>query len=104
MSYDYSKLKGKIKEVYGTQAAFAEAMNMAQTSLSFKLNNASEWSQEEMETAMELLSIPRTSVRTYFFTHSVQKTKHEVLHSAGSRRNSEHIRMDCLEIWARGKT
>lgn len=71
MSYDYSKLKGKIKEVYGTQAAFAEAMNMAQTSLSFKLNNASEWSQEEMETAMELLSIPRQSVRTYFFTHKV---------------------------------
>lgn len=71
MSYDYSKLKGKIKEVYGTQAAFAEAMNMAQTSLSFKLNNTSEWSQEEMETAMDLLRIPRTSVRTYFFTHQV---------------------------------
>lgn len=71
MGYDYSKLNGKIKEVYGTQAAFAEAMNMAQTSLSFKLNNKSEWSQDEMEKAMELLGIPRTSVRTYFFTHRV---------------------------------
>lgn len=71
MAYDYSKLSGKIKEVYGTQAAFAEAMGMAQTSLSFKLNNKSEWSQDEMETAMDLLRIPRTSVRTYFFTHKV---------------------------------
>jgi hypothetical protein len=71
MAYDYSKLKGKIKEVYGTQAAFAEAMDMAQTSLSFKLNNTSEWSQDEMERAMDLLRIPRTSVRTYFFAHLV---------------------------------
>ena len=71
MAYDYSKLRGKIKEVYGTQAAFAEAMDMAQTSLSFKLNNTSEWSQDEMERAMDLLHIPRTSVRTYFFAHLV---------------------------------
>lgn len=71
MEYDYSKLKGKIREVYGTQAAFAEAMKMGQTSLSLKLNNASEWSQDEMESAMELLSIPRTSVRAYFFTHLI---------------------------------
>lgn len=69
MDYDYSKLLGKIKEVYGTQAAFAEAMNMGNTSLNFKLNNKSEWSQDEMEKAMELLRIPRMSVRTYFFTH-----------------------------------
>jgi len=71
MAYNYSKLIGKIKEVYGTQASFAEAMNMAQTSLSFKLNNKSEWSQDEMELAMDLLRIPRTSVRAYFFTHEV---------------------------------
>lgn len=71
MSYDYSKLSGKIREVYGTQAAFAEAMGMGATSLNLKLNNKSEWSQDEMEKAMDLLSIPRTSVRTYFFTHKV---------------------------------
>jgi hypothetical protein len=71
MEYDYSKLNGKIREVYGTQAAFAKAMEMGQTSLSFKLNNKAEWSQDEMEKAMDLLSIPRQSVRTYFFTHKV---------------------------------
>ena len=71
MDYDYSKLNGKIKEVYGTQAKFAEAMGMGKTALNFKLNNKSEWSQDEMESAMDLLKIPRTSVRTYFFTHKV---------------------------------
>lgn len=71
MEYNYSKLNGKIKEVFGTQSAFAKAMGMGQTSLSLKLNNKAEWSQDEMEKAMELLNIPRTSVRTYFFAHNV---------------------------------
>lgn len=69
MDYDYSKLIGKIKEVYGTQSAFAKAMGMGATSVNLKLNNKSEWTQAEMATAMELLRIPETSVRTYFFTH-----------------------------------
>ena len=71
MEYDYSKLNGKIKEVYGTQSRFAAAMKMGESSLSLKLNNKSEWSQYEMENAMDLLGIPRASVRTYFFTHRV---------------------------------
>ena len=71
MDYDYSKLKGKIREVYGTDTAFATAMDMGRVSLSLKLNNKSEWSQDEMEKAMTLLKIPRTSVRAYFFSHKV---------------------------------
>lgn len=71
MDYDYSKLSGKIKEVFGTQEAFAEAMDMGRTSLSLKMNNKSEWTQVEMTTAMDLLHIPHSSVRAYFFTHKV---------------------------------
>lgn len=71
MDYDYSKLRGKIRETYGTDAAFAEAMGMGRVSLSLKLNNKSEWAQDEMEKAMTLLNIPRQSVRAYFFTHNV---------------------------------
>lgn len=37
--FDYSKLKGKIKEVFGTQSAFAKAMGLSGVSLSSKLNN-----------------------------------------------------------------
>ena len=32
--FDYSKLKGKIKEVFGTQSAFAKAMGLSGVSLS----------------------------------------------------------------------
>ena len=39
LTYDYSKIRGKIKEVFGTQAAFADAMKMSTVSLSEKLNN-----------------------------------------------------------------
>lgn len=71
MEYDYSKLKGKITEVFGTRKQFASAMHMGEATLSLKLSNKSEWSQDDMEQAMDLLGIPRTSVGTYFFTHSV---------------------------------
>lgn len=71
MDYDYSKLSGKIKEVFGTQEAFAKAMDMGKTTVSLKMNNHTEWTQAEMTKAMDLLRIPHTSVRAYFFTHKV---------------------------------
>lgn len=71
MDYDYSKMQGKIREVYGTQRSFADAMGIALVTLNLKLNNKSEWTQAEMESAMELLHIPRNKVKDYFFTHKV---------------------------------
>ena len=69
MDYNYSKLKGKIREVYETQRSFAEDMGISDVTMSMKLNNKSEWTQVEMELAMELLGIPRTKVKEYFFAH-----------------------------------
>ena len=71
MDYDYSKLTGKIKEIFGRQVAFAEAMGMGESTLSLKLNNRAEWSQAEMSKAMDLLLIDPADVRLYFFTHRV---------------------------------
>ena len=47
VKFDYSKLKGRIREIFDTQSAFAEAMGMSTTSLSAKLNNKIEFSQKE---------------------------------------------------------
>lgn len=69
MDYNYSKLKGKIREVYETQRSFAEDMGISDVTMSMKLNNKSEWTQVEMELAMELLGISRTKVKEYFFAH-----------------------------------
>lgn len=67
--YDYSKLKGKIAEVYGTQGAFAKAMNITKASLSNKLRNKNFFKQDEIVVAMELLSIDNPT--PYFFTKEV---------------------------------
>lgn len=63
----YSKLRGKIREVFGTQKAFAEAMEMDVATLSAKLNGRSEWSRCEMEKACILLAIPMGEMHLYFF-------------------------------------
>lgn len=72
MSFEYSKLRGKIKEVFNTQEAFAEAMETSTTSISAKLNNKTPWSQKEIDKASEVLSIPKDKIPIYFFTPKVQ--------------------------------
>ena len=71
----YAKLRGKIKEVFGTQDAFAEALKMDAATLSSKLNNRSDWKREEIETACKILNIPVEQLHEYFFTLKVAKTQ-----------------------------
>lgn len=71
MSFDYSKLRGKIKEVFGTQEHFANAMGMSNTSVSLKLNNQREWTQREIDKAAKLLDIEDYEITLYFFTLKV---------------------------------
>ena len=66
--FSYSKLRGKIKEVFGTQEAFATRVKMTPATLSQKLNNASEFDQKEIVNAMKALNIPLDEVNEYFFT------------------------------------
>lgn len=70
--YDYSKLKGKIKEVFGTQEAFANSIGLSSVSVSNKLNNIIDWRQEEMEDSVEKLEIPFSEIHVYFFTKKVE--------------------------------
>ena len=64
----YAKLRGKIREVFGTNEAFSEALEMNESSLSAKLNNKSPWKREEIEKACMLLGIAIEEVYLYFFT------------------------------------
>lgn len=70
----FAKLRGKIKEVFGSQGRFAEAMGMNASTLSAKLNGKSEWTRQEIETACRLLNIPAVEVSDYFFIVKVGKT------------------------------
>lgn len=69
--YDYSKLRGRIKEKFGTQDAFADAIQIGRVSLSKRLNNQLEFSQEEMKKAAVALSFAPEEIPAYFFAERV---------------------------------
>lgn len=65
--FNYSKLKGRIVEVYGTQNAFAKALGITPQNLSHKLNNGVGFSQLDILKWCELLKIPIGEIEQYFF-------------------------------------
>lgn len=71
----YAKLKGKIKEVYNTQRAFAEAMEMSESAVGQRLSGVTEWSGSDMAKACDVLGIPLTDIHVYFFNQKVQISK-----------------------------
>ena len=73
MVFDYSKLRGKIREVFNTQEEFAKALGLSETSITNKLNNNRNFTQSEMKKIIELLSIQPDEINNYFFTERVEK-------------------------------
>lgn len=69
----YKKLKLKIKEVFDTQEAFAEALGMSYTALNFRLNNKIEWKSSEMFKACKLLGIALCDLYIYFCAEEVEE-------------------------------
>lgn len=63
----YAKLRGRIREVFGTQESFASAIGIDASTLSKKLNGVSDWTTPEMEKACSALEIPIDQVHQYFF-------------------------------------
>lgn len=64
-------LRGKIKEVCGTQDAFAEKLGIGRVSLSQRLNNQLEFTQEEIYKACDILGFKLAEISIYFFTKEV---------------------------------
>lgn len=71
IEFNYSKLRGRIIEKYGTLSKFAEKMGVSLVTLSNKMNNVSYFSQDEIYTCCLLLDITDNS--SYFFEPNVQK-------------------------------
>lgn len=66
--FDFSKLKGRIKEKVNTQEKFAKELNISVPSLIKKLNNKSQFTQTEINKARTILDIPNTDLNIYFFS------------------------------------
>ncbi len=64
---NFAKLRGRIVEKFGTQSAFAAAMEWREALLSAKLNNKSKWEFAEVMKVCELLEIPLGEAHLYFF-------------------------------------
>lgn len=71
MAFDYSKLKGRITEMFGTQDKLAQAIGITSPTLSLKLRGKSEFSQNEIAKLSEILAIDKQDISTYFFTLKV---------------------------------
>ena len=67
MSFNYARLRGKIREVLGSETALALALGMSRSTISMKLNGKAEWSQQEMLKVVELLGEPISEVNNLFF-------------------------------------
>lgn len=64
---DFSKLKGKIVEKYGTQQVFAEHINYRSSRVSNVLNNKAGLTKEEIITWCNALDIETRDIGVFFF-------------------------------------
>lgn len=71
MAFDYSKLKGKIIEKYGSQQNFAKEYGISENTLSLKMTNKMRFTSDDIINICEMLQIPKENVGLYFFTRKV---------------------------------
>lgn len=65
--YDYSKLRGRIIEKFGSMSAFAKALGISKVTVSLKLNNGLGFTRENIIKWADLLDIPEEEYALYFF-------------------------------------
>ena len=71
IEFDYSKLRGRIREVLGTQDKYAEELHIGRVSLSQRMNGKIEFSQNEMMRSCKILGFSPEDIPSYFFTQKV---------------------------------
>lgn len=69
--FDYSKLKGKMKEKEYTQEDGANDLGIATSTFNLKLNNKSYFDQDEIVVLAKKLDIIKENIASYFFTLKV---------------------------------
>ncbi|MDO4379100.1 MAG: DUF739 family protein [Erysipelotrichia bacterium] len=73
MTYDYSKLKGRIIERCGTTREFAKSMGLSERTVSLKLSNQVAFKQDDIEKAITVLGLKEKDIQQYFFQKYVQQ-------------------------------
>lgn len=94
VKYNYSKLKGRIKELDMTLNGFAERLGIAEQTLYKKFNNQTYFTQEEIDKAMKIIMQPMSKVQLYFLIKKLRKTK--LIKSWSTKKQKQIIRKDFL--------
>lgn len=77
MAFDYSELIKLIRYKYETQEKFAKALHIGRVSLSKRLNNKLQFSQEEILRAAKLLNIPEKEIPQFFLKKKFRNKNYE---------------------------
>mgnify|MGYP002520089125 CR=1 FL=1 len=72
MLFNNAKLKGRIVEIYGSQKAFAEAINKTETTVNTKLNDKRGMTQNDIIEWANALQIDVNDIGAYFFAAKVK--------------------------------
>ena len=73
MNFDYSKIKGKIRELGLTQSDYAKYIGITEQTLNLRFKNKRPFTQPEIAMTMRLFNEPIENVRIYFFTQKVKE-------------------------------
>ena len=71
--FDYSKLRGRITEKFGTQKAFAKELGIDKGTLTSKLVGHTNFTQKEIMKSISILEIDPSQLTLYFFKPRVEK-------------------------------
>lgn len=78
MTFDYSKLRGRIREVYGKYENLIPKISMSEATLSRKLNGKSYFDNQEILELSNALDIPSEERNLYFFKVEVREGEQRV--------------------------
>lgn len=67
MKFDYSKLRGRITERFGSISKFCERNSISPVSFSRKLNNVTAFSVRDIIDICNILEIAQEEIGAYFF-------------------------------------
>ena len=66
--FNTDKLRGRIIEICGNQEEFARRIGRDRSTVNLKLNGVRDFTQPEIATICEVLSIREDEIKAYFFT------------------------------------
>ena len=65
--YNYNKLRGRIRELYGSEKEFASELGISDTAMSLLMNNKAQFRQDQIRKSCTLLKITPNKIGEYFF-------------------------------------